>query len=104
MKRPTAPRPTTHAPSRLYLPGPTKRKTIPMQNISIAREYWAKLCGCSRKVDTNATSIVSAISIAAGLKRNPIIKRNPPPNSDNAAISPQILGMKVIPRLAIAWP
>src|SRR5271157_2899611 len=51
---------TVHAPSRLYLPGPTKMKTIMIQNISVAREYCVKLWGCSRKVDTAATSIVSA--------------------------------------------
>ncbi|HYY26505.1 MAG TPA: hypothetical protein VE860_01080, partial [Chthoniobacterales bacterium] len=54
------------APSKLYLPGPTKRKTIMMQNISIAREYWLKLCGYSRNVEAKATTIVKAINAAAG--------------------------------------
>ena len=75
-----------------------------MQNISIAREYWAKLWGCSRNVETKAISIVKAIRAAAGLKRKPRISKNPPANSDSAAKRPQILGMKLIPTLAIAWP
>ena len=75
-----------------------------MQNISMEREYCVKLCGCSRNVETKATSMVSAINVAAGLKKNPRITKIPPANSDNAAMRPQIFGMKLIPTLAIACP
>ena len=91
-----------HAPSKLYFPGPTKRKTIMVQNISIAREYWMKLCGYSRKVEANATTIVNAINAAAGLNRNPTMINIPPTNSAKAASNPQIFGIKRIPMLAIA--
>ena len=75
-----------------------------MQNISMEREYCVKCWGCSRKVETKATTMVNAIKVAAGLKRNPKTIRIPPANSDSAARRPQILGMKLMPRLAIACP